>query len=46
VTVISLTIWLSTEYSVKGWYISSQLCSDQKTSRFGDGFQRFFGELS
>ena len=21
--------WLSTEYSVNGWYISSQLCSDQ-----------------
>src|SRR5687767_7789834 len=46
VTAISLTTWLSTEYSVNGWYISSQLCSDQNTSRFGDGFQRFFGELS
>ena len=46
VTVNSLTTWLSTEYSVNGWYISSQLCSDQNTSRFGDGFQRFFGELS
>src|SRR6185436_504421 len=46
VTVRSLTVWLSTEYSVNGWYISSQLCSDQNTSRFGDGFQRFLGELS
>ena len=24
--------WLSTEYSVNGWYISSQLCSHQNTS--------------
>ena len=23
------TVWLSTVYSVKAWYISSQLCSDQ-----------------
>ena len=29
VTVMSLSVWLSTEYSVNGWYISSQLCSDQ-----------------
>jgi hypothetical protein len=29
VTVTSLSTWLSTEYKVKGWYISSQLCSDQ-----------------
>ena len=29
VTVMSLSDWLSTEYSVNGWYISSQLCSDQ-----------------
>ena len=29
VTVMSLSTWLSTEYSVNGWYISSQLCSDQ-----------------
>ena len=43
---MSLTVWLSTEYSVNGWYISSQLCSDQYTGRFGAGFHLFFGELS
>src|SRR6266853_1139931 len=46
VNVMSPRTWLSTEYSVNGWYISSQLCSDQKTSRFGEGFHLFFGELS
>ena len=40
---MSLSVWLSTEYRVKGWYISSQLCSDHYTSRFGAGFHLFFG---
>ena len=36
----------STEYSVNGWYISSQLCSDQNTSRCGPGFHLLRIELS
>ena len=43
---VSTSSWLSTEYSVNAWYISSQLCSDQYTGRCGAGFHLFFTELS